>query len=260
MTILRNAVEVLRCFSPQAPELTVTEVARRLGMAKSTSSRLLRSMADCSLLEHDATTRRFRIGPMMAEFGALYRAHVDVVDLAHREVAALSAETGHTGYVSQLDGADIVVLRIREGTRPLRVVTPPGWRMPAFATAIGRALLACLDDAEIRARHPDGLTPPSPTAPRGLDELMRRVAEVRRVGWATSHDEGLRGVGSVAVAVPGAQSEPPVGLCLAFAAAEVDEAEREAMGRRLLEAARRLGPRAGNGATHDAPEDRHGGG
>ena len=93
-------------------------------------------------------TRRYRPGLLVFELGRLHRTQNDFVALAEQRLRAVCAQTGHTGYIAVLDGAEQVVLRVVPGSNPLQVVTPPGVRAPAFATSNGRAMLARLTDAE----------------------------------------------------------------------------------------------------------------
>ena len=240
MTILASAAAVLRCFGPARPSLTVTDVATLTGMPKSSASRLLRSMRDAGLLETVGSSKHFRPSALLFEVGQRFRGS-PLVTRADAVVAELSAALGHTGYVSVRDGRDVVGVTHHPGAGALRVVTPVGHRLAAFASATGRTLLARLTDGEVRALHPDPLDPPSPTAPQSVDELLARLHRVRRDGYAISHDEANRGVVAVAVAVADPDGDE-ASLCVACPAATVGAAERRAIIDGLLERAARLAP------------------
>src|SRR5437773_1772872 len=166
MSALDNAIEILRCFSPGQPEIGNADVIRLTGKPKSSTSRLLRQLKECGLLEQDAVTRRYRPGLLLFELGRLHRTENDFVAVTEARLRAVCALTGHTGYIAVLDGAEQVVLRVVTGSNPLQVVTPPGVRAPAYATSNGRAMLARLRDADIRARLPKPLPAISPSSPR----------------------------------------------------------------------------------------------
>src|SRR5690349_66074 len=134
MSALSNAVSVLRLFSGNRPELSVTEVARELGMAKSSASRLLKAMLREGLLANAGTTPRYRLGYVFFEISRLYGHNSTLMDLADNALGAICRAARHGGYISILDGADVLVLRAYVGPEALRVVTPLGSRMPAFAT------------------------------------------------------------------------------------------------------------------------------
>jgi DNA-binding IclR family transcriptional regulator len=216
MGALDNAIEILRCFSAHQPDISNADVIRLTGKPKSSTSRLLRQLRECGLLEQDALTRRYRPGLLLFELGRLHRTQNDFVAAAEQRLRMVCAETGHTGYIAVLDGAEQVVLRVVPGSNPLQVVTPPGVRAPAFATSNGRAMLARLSDVDIRGRLPKPLPVISPSAPQDLAELMARVAEIRRTGYSESSNESLPGVGSLGFALTRRDTHETLGVAVSY--------------------------------------------
>ncbi|MBL8587780.1 MAG: helix-turn-helix domain-containing protein [Methylobacteriaceae bacterium] len=237
MTTLSSAAAVLRCYSADRCDLTVTQVSGLLGMPKSNASRLLRAMAACGLLEPVGASKRYRPGLLLHEAGAVFRTSSALTQRADEVVARVAAASGHTGYVSRRDGVEMVAVTDHPGMHALRVASSIGRRLNAGASATGRSLLARLPDAEIRALFTPFPTPPSANAPSNADELLRRVEAVRRRGFACAIDEANRGVGAVAVAVGDPQTQSEVSLCITFPAALMNEAERIELARELHEGA-----------------------
>ena len=240
MSTLSNLVAVLRLFSAERPELSVTDVARLLGMPKSSTSRLLKSMLREGLLASVGNTPRYRIGHLFFEVSRLYDHSSTLMDVADAALSGICQETRHGGYISLLDGADVLVLRILRGSEPLRVITPLGSRSPAFATSTGRVLLARFSDDAVRALHPNGLAPPSPNAPQTIKDLLRRLQRIRQVGWCEAIDEAIPGVGSVAVSVADPTNAETLALCVSFPAHIVPELERRRFALLLSEQAKRI--------------------
>ena len=238
MSALTSAVSVLKLFSAERAELSVTEAARLLGMPKSTASRLLKAMLREGLLANVGSTSRYRLGHLFFEISRRYRHNSSLMDLTDAALGAICRETRHAGYISILEGSDVLVLRAILGTETLRVVTPLGSRSPAFATSTGRTLLARLGDDQVRALHPEPLVPPSPNAPPTLDELLVRLDQVRRIGWCEAIDEAIPGVGSVSVCVSDAANSETVAFCVSFPAHLVSELERRRLAAMLIEAAK----------------------
>lgn len=226
MSILLSAADVLRCFSVDRAHLTVTETAELLGAPKSTTSRLLRGMLDAGFLETIGVTKKYRPSALLYEAGRLYRDSSSLITRAHEIVTKVCALTGHTGYVSKRQGGEIFAVTDQPGSNALRVASSIGRRLEAFASATGRTLLARLSDDKVRQIYADPLKPPSPTAPQSVDELLARLATVRRLGFAESHDESNRGVGAIAVAVGDPETAEEVSLCISFPAAMITPAER----------------------------------
>ncbi len=229
MTILTAAAQVLRCFRHDCVSLTLTDLVAISGMPKSNASRLLRAMRDAGLLETIGDTKRYRPSLLLLEVARTYARSSTLVQRAHEVVSELSRACGHTGYVSVRDGRTVAAVTDHPGTNALRVASNIGRRLPAAASATGRSLLARLSDAQIRQLYAEGLDPPSPTAPQTIDDLLERLARVRREGYATSHDEAARGVGAIAVAVADDSTGEEASLCIVFPASTTDEAERSAI-------------------------------
>jgi DNA-binding IclR family transcriptional regulator len=237
MSILSAATSVLRCFSSSRHDVTVTDLVTLLGIPKSNASRLLRAMRDEGLLETVGDSKRYRPSLLLNQVGQIYRFAASLIDRADAVVARISDQIGHTGYISMRRGNEIVGVTAHPGRHALRVVTTIGERIPAFASSTGRALLARLSDDEVNALYPAGFTAPSKTAPQDLEDLLARLAAVRRSGFAESHDEAVRGVRAISVAVGDPATGDEVALCIAFPAATAEQAERLAIIRSLGEGA-----------------------
>lgn len=244
---LANAAAVLHWLKSDRLDVAVGELAAAMRWPKSSASRLLSEMRKLGLLERDPITRRYRVGLMMLELGRHYRAGEPLVEAADAELVELTRRTGHSTGISLLDGVNIVVLRSRPGTHPLRVVTPPGMRGPAWGNSTGRMLLARLDDAEIAARFTPFPTLPSGNAPATLDKLMQRIARARAQGWDDSQDESLPGVGGVSIAIDDPHGAAPFAIYVAFSSMQVSRAERRGLVQMLFDIEARL--RAKFGAT-----------
>jgi DNA-binding IclR family transcriptional regulator len=240
MSALTNAIEILRCFSTARPDLSFADVMALTGKPKSSTSRLLRSLRDCGLLEQDAHTRRYRPGLLTFELGRLHRAHDDLIDTAERELREVCARTGHTGYIAVLDGYQQVVLRIAPGSNPLRVVNPPGQRTPALITSNGRAMLARLSDEDIRARVPTPYPKVPRNSPQNLTQLMERLDEIRRSGVSEAADEAIEGVASQGFALASGETGELIGIAVSYSVQATTAAERAHVRRELGALAEKL--------------------
>ena len=246
MSALTTAIDILNCFSPETPELRVSEVARRLSVPKSTVSRLLKKMLHHGLVEQDAKNRRYRPGPLAFRLGTLYQAHLQILDLADSAVEVLVDEFGLTGYVGILDGTDIVVLRARQGSYPVRFVVDPGYRGPAFATAIGKALLARLDDDMLCALLPPILTYDATGLSLAREDLLLELEETREQGWTESIERIVFGFGAVGAAVGTADGQQAVAFCLSYPTKAEFEEQRDRMVERIVQCADSIGRRCGD--------------
>lgn len=239
MTTLKTAADILRCFNSDCRSVAVTDVATKLGLHKSRVSRTLKSMLAVGLLERSSTNGAYSPSPLLSVVGRVYLDSYELLKEADAVVREIAERTGHTGYVSKLDGTKVFGVTDHPGTNVLRVMTSIGRKLDASATATGRALLAMMPDHDVLALYPDGLTPPSPSSPQSVPELLARLSEVRRTGFAESNDEANRGVGALAVTI-GETVDEALSLCITFPAATVTYSEKQEIEVALLEGAQTL--------------------
>ncbi|KFI25089.1 transcriptional regulator [Haematobacter missouriensis] len=239
MSILQNAAEVLRCFSTETPELTVTDVAVRLDLPKASASRLMKAMREAGMLETVGLSKRHRPGLLLLDLAAAFRSSSRLITRASAAVAKVSRQFGHTGYVSIRDRREVTAVVDFEGTNALRVVSNIGRRLKAHESATGRTLLARMPDPAIAALYGDH---------PGLAEVMRHVTRVRENGFAYSNQEATRGVDAIALSVADPMSHEAVSLCVVFPHALVDEAARMEIVSSLAEEAARIADELGDTA------------
>ncbi len=226
MTTLENAAAVLRLFQHKGitqghAGLTFTEVVEALTLPKSTVSRLLATMENQGLLERDPESRCFHIGRVLLAVAGHYLS-APLVDSVSPAMVRLAASTGCMGYISKLDGREVLVMRMFHGRHFTQLVTPPGSRMPAAATSTGRALLSLLSDEDIRARYQDQWERVAPNSPQNVDELCEKLAQIRQQGWSLAQSETLAGISSLSVIVNNKHHGESVALCLSFLSQEAE--------------------------------------
>ncbi|MFO1083036.1 MAG: IclR family transcriptional regulator [Reyranellaceae bacterium] len=241
MNSVGNVARVLRLFTPERNVLSVSEVAQLLTLPKSSSSRLLKAMAETGLLTAADASSGYGVGHLIFETSRRHRANSTLSAAADEALARIVKATGHTGYVAILDGVDVLGLRMQPGNKPLRVVTSPGDRLPAFCSSTGRALLARLDDATVCALYPLPLQPPSPNAPPTIDDLVAALAGVRDKGWSQATDESLPGVESLAICVEDRENGERVAICISYSAAMISANEKSRIVTLLMRAGCELG-------------------
>lgn len=243
--MLKLTAAILKLFYDRA-EISVTEVTRLLAIPKSTASRHLKEMALAELLEQDAASRRYRPGPVFLAVQQQHRSGLSLVDEAIEELRPLLDRFGHTCFVMGRTGTSLTLLATLEGTGPIRVhATPRLMGGIAFFRSPGRALLARLADDEIRELYPAGLRSTSSHSPATVEELIGRLAIVRRQGFAEVTDEGFPSVSGISVAVA-PPDQPAIALNICFVAGLLPPEERKAIADALRDAGSRLGRRFGD--------------
>ncbi|WP_454085020.1 IclR family transcriptional regulator [Georgenia sp. Marseille-Q6866] len=225
----------------QGVPLTLSEIARALGIAKSSTANLCAALEDGAMIERD--NGGYRLGRRVAELGGAYAQQFNQVREFYRVVAASPVLHGEVVQIAMLDGSEAVYLARHEGRWPNRFGTPLGSRLPAAMTATGLALLSTVDDDQVRSLLADSqpfrqLTPDSPTT---VDELLPTLAATRERGYAIDRGASLARITGVAVPLePWAPVDPPLAMGAALLTEEADEARIAEVGAALLTAAQAL--------------------
>lgn len=246
LSSVRNAARVLTSFSTEERELGVSELARRLGLGKSTVHRLLVTLAGEGLLEQNPATGKYRLGLRMYELGALVSVHMDLHEAATTVLTDLRNHTGETTQLAVLDGREVVYVERLESSHTIRLFGRVGHRNQAHCTSTGKALLAHLPEAELEALL-DGweLEARTPYTITDHDRLRDELARVRRQGYAENANEAETGVASVAAPVRDAHGEVVAALSVAGPAMRLDGGSMRRFAGLAIEAAdtvsRRLG-------------------
>lgn len=197
-----RTLDLLELLADQPRPWTLVDLARELGIPKSSLHGLLRTLTARGWVRTDESGTHFRLGVRALRVGAAYLDGDDTVGLLGGVLDELSRRFGETVHLGRLDGGQVVYVAKRESVHHLRLYSAIGRRLPAHATALGKALLA---------EHPD------PAADRlvswPLAQLTRHtvtdrpafhagLAEVRAAGYAVDREENAEGINCIAMAVP----------------------------------------------------------
>ena len=180
-------------------EVGVTEVARRLGMHKSTASRLLATLQRRGLVEQDHDSGKYRLGIAMVRLGGQAEKTLDLRSLALPELVRLARSVKETATLGIPQGDSVLVIAWSDSTGTGRDRT--GRNMPLHATAPGKVLLASRPERDVIRLSKIGFTPYTSHTIVRVDLLLEEVARVRKRGFATDFGEHEPAVNAVAMPV-----------------------------------------------------------
>lgn len=197
---LDRGLAVIRAFDAEHPELTLSEVARQTGLTRAAARRFLRTLVEIGYMRTDGA--KFALRPKVLELGYAYLSSLSLPELALPHMELLVERIHESSSMCVLDGDEIVYVARVPTKRIMAVVIAVGTRFPAYATSMGRVLLAGRSDewldgflasADLRQ-----LTPNTVTDRR---ELRAELMRVRERGWAMVDQELEEGLRSVAAPV-----------------------------------------------------------
>jgi IclR family pca regulon transcriptional regulator len=230
---LARGLAVLTAFDADHRELTLADVARRTDLSRAAARRFLLTLGDLGFVRTDG--KLFALTPQVLRLGAAYLTSLGLPEIASPHLERLSAQVGESSSCAVLDGDDVVYVARVATRRIMSVGIAVGTRFPAYATSMGRVLLAALDDAALDAYL--GRTDRTRLTPTTLvDEkpLRAELARIRERGWAFVDEELEIGLRSLAAPVLDARGLTRASVNVSMSGAPTDLEPKRAP---LLEAA-----------------------
>lgn len=236
---LRHGLEILRMMTDSQPVIGVSEMARKIGVHRSSASRLAATLHAMGFLSRAGEAGQYRLGPELIRLGRLADRDVDLVERATGPLRQVVEQTGETGHIGMLDGTEAVTIAVVDGWQTVRMHSYVNKRSPASCSSLGKSLLSGMTEQEVRgllSGRP--LTALTEHSVRAVPALLAELAQVREQGYACDNEEVELGLRCVAAPVKDASGAVVASLGLSGPAwrltppvvAELAEAVRWAAG------------------------------
>jgi DNA-binding IclR family transcriptional regulator len=241
--VIDRAAQILDCFGFDHQELSVSEIGARTALHRSTAHRILMALEYNDLIQQNSETGKYRLGIKLFKLGHQAVSHLNLRDICRPFLTRIMNETKETVHLAVLDEDQVLYLDKVEGPHALRMPSRVGRRIPTYCTSLGKAMLSCLDDQEVKKifRHQD-LRPYTANTVKKVEQLLTDLRAIRKRGYSVDDEEieiGLRCVGApirdhtgamvgaISVAAPSArlsgQMIPGVGKLVVAVAQEISE-------------------------------------
>ena len=198
--VLDRAVRILDCFGFDGRELSVSEIGIRTGLHKSTAHRILMALEYNNLIKQNPETGRYHLGIKLFKLGNQAVLQFDLRDVCRPFLMRVMEESRETVHLAVMDGDQVLYLDKVEGPHALRMPSRVGRHIPLYCTSLGKAMLSCLEDHEVKRLLPKkAFVAYTPQTLKSLDLLLVDLRTVRKKGYATDNEEvelGLRCVGA----------------------------------------------------------------
>ena len=217
---LERGLAILSAFGSDKSTIGVSELSRELSLSRSTTHRYIATLTSLGYLQQDAETKRYRLGPRVLDLGFAAINSMDIREISVPHLQALSDATGFTVNMAILDGPDVVYIErcrtSRSRQREIDLNLHVGSRLPAYCTAMGKALLAfvpaerleeILDQTDLIARGPNTIVDRA--------ALRTEMERVRIAGVAVNNEELAYGLRSIAAPIRSRSGEVVAALNLA---------------------------------------------
>lgn len=193
VTALSRGLDILSCFGAQHSSLSNSEIARMVGVPRSTVARMVATLQLLGYLRYNANTERYSLNTGVLELGFKQLAEEGVVSVAAPFMQALADETDCMVAIGALHGTQMIYQHVCQGPSPLMLRLTSGIEASLTTSAMGRAYLGALTAKELAAliaQRPDQAEELQQVAERSREDLLR-------YGFCSSLDEwrdGVRGV------------------------------------------------------------------
>ncbi|MCA0963744.1 IclR family transcriptional regulator domain-containing protein [Salipiger bermudensis] len=208
---LAKGLAILDGFDSAHPEMTLTEVAQLANLSPAAARRSLITLEHLGYIGR--TGKRFHLTPKILTLGSAFYASTRIEEVLQPELRGLIDRFGDASSIGTLDGHDVIYVAHLSVQRARRAQANVGARYPAFATSMGRVLVAGLPQADrmawLASLRPDPLTSKTCVDPCHLGE---QIEEVRANGYATTVDQLDYGITAIAVPIRDAEGRTVAAL------------------------------------------------
>jgi IclR family KDG regulon transcriptional repressor len=199
---VKRAFEILRLVSTSKDGVGISEIARGLGMAKSTVHGMTSALEEIGVVLRDPATKRYTLGFTLFELGKNAYSQIDLKDLARPVAEELMERTNASVFLGVLNWDHVTILDVVEPRTELKITAPIGTTMPLLAGAVGKVFLSKLDEEEARRFiRTKGLIRFTENSITSTERYLQEIRAARENGFATDDEEYILGVRAVAAPI-----------------------------------------------------------
>jgi DNA-binding IclR family transcriptional regulator len=235
-----RALDILVCFTRQTPQLTMTQIADQVGLNKSTVHRLLGTLEKKRFLQRDPSTGLYQLGIRLLQIAYLTLEQNDLRRLAAPFLHRLCEEHRETVTLSILDDSDVVFLDVVESPQRVKLAASIGQRLPAFATAAGKAILAYISDEAVKKVIERGMQQYTPQTIHSQEIFFQDLNQTRKQGFSIAEQEYEEGINAVAAPILNLAGQPVAAITVTGPAYRLSRERMNEIGSTILETAREI--------------------
>jgi IclR family acetate operon transcriptional repressor len=238
--------DVLNCFTIEEPVHNLTAISRHVGLAKSTTHRLVNALVSQGFLMRDVHGRGYQLGYQVLHWGMVAQTGLDLRAEALPILRVLARNVDETAILTVRDGVRGLYLDIVESSHPVRLAMQAGQLLRLHAGASSKVLLAFLPDSEIeQILSTIELVKLTPRTLTDADRLRTELLAIRQRGYAVSFEETDLGAMGIAAPVYGRSGQPVAGIGVAAPLTRIPPERVPEVAPLIVEAGRQLSERLG---------------
>lgn len=238
---LSRALNILNTLAESEGGFSLSDLALTVGLAPSTTHRLLTTLQNERYVTFDAERRVWHVGVQAFQTGSAFLKTRDLVSIARPLMRRLMESSGETVNLGISDHGEVIYLAQVECFKLMRAITRPGGRVPMHCSGIGKALLAWIPDREVNSiLHARGLQRVTSTTIDTPVKLRADLEKIRQRGFAFDDEENGIGLRCVAGVIFDENGLPLAGISLSGPTARIKNERIQVLGASVVEAASRI--------------------
>lgn len=199
---IEKSIQLLDCFWQVRRPLSLSELERMTGWAKSTIHGLLASMLDSAVVEQNATDGKYRLGYHLFELGSAVSQGWSVPEICKPHLQTIVDQLRESAYLARYSGDELILVDCEEPHAGFRVASEAGTRLPLHCTSQGKIVLACMSESEAATLLARALlTPYTPHTETDANALLASLPACREAGFAVENGEYKIGLRSISAPV-----------------------------------------------------------
>ena len=199
---VKRAFHILKLISDAERGLTLSELAKSLGVSKSSVLGITAAMEEIGAIIRNPFDRRYTIGYTLIELGKKGLARFPLKEISRRHIEGLVEQTGETVFLGICKDYQILILDVVESRKELKITSPIGTKIPLTAGAAGKIFLAFMDEkTALKLITTKALKRFTKNTITDSEKYLQEIRKVRAKGFATDHEEYLQGVNAVAALI-----------------------------------------------------------
>lgn len=189
----------LLAFSPDG--YTLTEIANAINAPKSSIFPVVHTLLERNFIAFNNQTSKYVIGISSFAVGSSYIENIDSLDFVKKEMEHIVDVSSETCQMAVLDKGEVLYLAKIDSPEPIRLISAVGKRLPAYCTALGKALLCNFSKEELKKLYPQGLKPYTKNTITDIDVLYHQLCNIKKTNIATEFGESTEHVECLAVPI-----------------------------------------------------------
>lgn len=236
---LYKCLKILECFTPNSPELGITEIARKLDLNKSNVFNMISTLSSAGYVEKNPTTDLYRLSLKMLEFSYVITSRLEYQAIVMQIMQRLANELNHMVYFGVMYGKQVLYLYNtypKSISNEYLVRSIMGEKAPLYCTSLGKAMLSTLRQEEVPEHLEESLKQFTKNTITSVDELLQDLKLTATRGYALDNSEHEQGIRCVGVPVRARDGRLIGSLCVSGPVQHIPDEDIERLARSLISA------------------------